>query len=475
MLTAMALGAVGMVIMMGMVAYSLSEVGQSGQLRQRGSAIGLAEGQVDSMISQITRTTGGSANLPCTASVTSASAVPDVVSVTTTVTYYDPAGAVMTCPITAGDPRTALVRSVATGQANPTFRPGRRVMEALIQLAPPQLGQSLGKAIFSYSDLTVSNNATVNGSKVGVIDADIHTNGSFLCNNNQTFNGSVTARGSIALSNTCYVAGDAWARTGASSGNKNSGVGGRVRVSNGDVSWANSSKAGGGIYASGTIAWNQCNATNCFPGSVMSEPPLVPFPRLNWDSTTQTAWYTGGFTQVVTKNDCTVTGGANEPGRWLFTEAQNLTVPTILRTTCKLIITNGADVTRLGNNLAIFADGGFSLGGKSIYTSTTTSERNLYLVQPYDAVSTHPCTATGIDLGDQVTLDATVHVLAYSPCRIVKSNLSTFIGQMYSGGAVELDNQLNMIFISLPVYGVTDGSGSGQQWQAGLLAKRENQ
>jgi hypothetical protein len=475
MVTAMAMVAISMVMMMAMVAYTMGEVGQTGQLRQRGSAITLAEGEVDSLVNRITRATGDPVNLPCTASVTRSSAVPDTVQIATTVTYYSDTGSAMSCPVTAGTPKTALIRSVATSAPTGTFRPGRRVMEALIQLAPPQIDQQLNKAIFSYSSLTVSNNATVSGSRAGVIDADIHTNGSFTCNNNQTFSGSITARGSISLNNTCFVHGDAWARTGLSTGNRNSGVGGKVRVSNGNVAMTSNSTASGGIWASGTITWNRCTPTTCHPGDTVAEPGFEPFPRLDWDSATEQAWYTGGFTQVVTNNDCTVSGGANGPGRWLYTNTSTLTVPTILRTTCKVIITNGADVTRLGQHVAVFADGGFDLGGKSIYTSTDSQVRNLYLIQPYSAVGTHPCTATGIEFGNQVTLDSTVHVLGYSPCKIVKSNLSTFIGQLYSGSEVTLDNQLNMIFNSLPVYGVTDGSGAGQQWTAGLLAKRENQ
>lgn len=472
MLTAVALMAISALIVASMLAYTLREVRQTGQLRQRGAAISAAEGQVDSMVNRISRSVGAPSNLPCTASATDTTTKPDVIQIATTVTYYDAAGAALGCPITSGDPVKAVVRSVATGQSLGTVRPARRVMEAVLQLAAPSVGLQLDKAIFSNSSMTVANQATVSGSSAGA-DADIHTNGSFTCRNRQSFYGSVTARGSISMSNSCFIAGDAWARTGFSTGNPSDTVGGGVLVSGGSAVLNNNSSVSGQIKASGSITWSKCNPTKCLPGASLPEPPYEPFPRLDWNAATQAAWYDGGFTQVVTNNDCTVVNGKNGPARWLVENTSSLTVPTILRTSCALILDHNGDQIRLGKDVAVFADGGVFLTSNADVTSTDSSARHLYLVQPYSAAP-DPCTVDGIVIRNRVVLDTMVNMLLYSPCVVRKANLSTLTGQVYSGASVSLDNQLDMIYEPLPVYGVTDASGNTQQWKSGLLAKRES-
>ena len=468
--TAMVLS--GIVIATVMV-YTLSEVGQTGQLRQRGAAIAAAEGQVDSMINRITRSTGAASNLPCTASVTDSAAVPDVIQIATSVTYYDGAGTAMACPVSTGVPVRALVRSVATGQTLARGRPARRVMEAMVQLSAPSYGLQLDKAIFSYSSMDVSNQATVSGSTAGA-NADIHTNGSFICRNRQSFYGSISSRGSISMSNSCFIAGDAWAKDGFSTGNPSDSVGGSVRVSAGSAVLNNNSAVAGTVRASGSITWSKCTATKCYPGASVADPPFEPFPRLDWNADTEQAWYDGGFTQVVTNNDCTVASGVNGPGRWLIDNTAALTVPTILRTSCRLIIDKNNAAVRLGSHVAVFADGGAALTSNVDITSTNGGSRKMYLVQPYSAASS-PCTANGIEIANRVVLESMVNMLLYSPCVIRKANLSTLTGQIYSGSSVQLDNQLDMIYEPLPVYGVTDASGNGQQWKSGLLLKRESQ
>jgi hypothetical protein len=473
MMAAIMLIAISASLMTVLLAYTLSEVRQTAQLRQRNSAIAVAEGAVDQMVDTITLATGDPSGLPCTATASAHSAPPDVFQVSTSVTYYDAAGGQLPCPVTAGEPARALVRSVATGQTLPGTRSARRVMEALVQLGAPAYGLRLDKAIYSNQSMTVTNQATVSGSGAGA-DADIYTNGSFTCSNRQTFYGSVSARGSISLSNSCFIAGDAWARTGFSTHHPSDGVGGSVLVSGGSASLASKSSVAGTVRASGAISWSQCTAAKCFPGTSVPEPPEVPFPRLDWDDATRQAWAVAGFTQVIENDDCTVSGGVNGPGRWLLEHADDSAVPTILRTHCALILDHGNDTVTLGGDVAVFADGGVFLTKNTRVTSTDASARHLYLVQPYSAAPL-PCTADGIVLGNRVVLDTMVNMLLYSPCTVRKANLSTLTGQVYSGGAVTLENQLDMIYQPLPVYGVTDGAGHGQQWQAGLLAKRENQ
>jgi hypothetical protein len=394
--------------------------------------------------------------------------------ITTTVTYFDAAGTALACAVPVGStPTQALVRAVATGQTISGTRSARRVVEALVRLTQPVYGQQLTKAIFSDANLTSANNATISGSGAGS-DADVYTNGSFSCSNNQSIAGSVVSQSTLSMSNSCTIAGDAWAVSGYSAANPGNSVGGRTLVSGGNATLANNATVAGGVMASGTISWNRCPA-QCSAGAAVPAPPVEAFPRLSWDAATQQAWNTAGFTTVVTQNSCTAVGGLNGPGQWLWDNAATLTGPTILRTSCPLVLSpGGGGPMRLAADVAVFADGGVFLDGNLDITSTTSASRNLYLVQPYNAVPL-PCTSDGIQLANHVTVDAAISMLLYSPCVVRKANLSTFTGQIYAGANVALDNQLNMTFQALPVYGVTDGSGAGQLWKADLLNKRENQ
>jgi len=468
MLMALGLILVSSILMLAILANALGETRQTGQNRQRGTAIALAEGQVDSMISRIT----GSTTLPCSASVTDSSTLPDTVSIATTVTYYDTAGTALACPVPAGStPVTGRVRAVATGQRINGTAPARRVMEAVLRLRAPVFGASLSKAIFGNASITTNNNVNINGTG-GLANADLYTNAAFSCSNNQIINGSVITQSTLSMANSCRINGDAWSKSGYTAGQPGNSVGGRVLVSNGNATLANNATVVGGVRASGTISWNQCPG-QCTSGGTVSPPPVEPFPQLSWNASTQDEWLANGYTNVVTNNDCTVSGDVNGPGQWLITHAATLSAPTILRTTCALVMQSGSiPPVRLNNNLAVFADGGIFLN-KFTLSSTTTAQRSVYFVQPYNAVAS-PCAVDGIVLENQLALDSMVATLLYSPCVVRKSNLGDLTGQVYSGTSVSIDNQTNMTYVALPIYGVTNGSGGGQLWQADLLAKRES-
>jgi hypothetical protein len=456
-------------LMLTMITYALSETRFTGHERERGSAISVAEGQVDGMLRQIT--TASATALPCSSTVSDSTAPPETLTVTTTVTYYDAAGVVLACPVLTGTPATGLVRAVATSQSLSGTRPAPRIMEAVVRLTPPIFGANLTKAIFGDQAISMSNNADIYGSG-GSADADLYTNQDFACQNNQRVRGSVATQGSLSMKNSCAISGNAWARTGFTASNAGNAVDGRVLVSAGNATLANGVSIGLDVQASGVITWNACPA-RCKAMTSVDPPPTEPFPQLSWDAATQQAWAINGYTNVVTNNNCTVSGGANGPGQWLIDNAATLTVPTILRTTCALVLQSGGTTVQVNNNIAVFADGGITLGSNVNLHSTTATTRSLFLVQPYNAVAL-PCSTDAITLNNQVTIDSTITMLLYSPCGIRKSNLSTFYGQIYSASGVTIDNQLTMYFTPLPAYGLTNGNGGGQTWKADLLSKREN-
>jgi hypothetical protein len=453
-----------------LITYALSETRQSGQDRQRGSAIALAEGQVDAMMARLSSLTN--APLPCSASVVDATTPPDTVTIGTSVTYYDAANAALPCPVPAGNaPAAAVIRAVATSQRLDGTQPARRVMQALVRLHPPVFGATLTKAVFGNQNVIFNNNATVNGSGAGAADADIYTNGSFSCGNAQQINGSVHSQGSLSMANSCGLGGEAWAGSGFTASSPGNSIGGNVTVSGGNASLSNGVGVSGSVQASGTISWNQCPA-RCTTGASIPAFPVEPFPHLSWNADTQSAWANNGYTTVVTNNDCTVTGGTNGPGQWIIDHAATLSTPTILRTTCPVLLQGSSGSIALSNDLAVFADGGVTLGSNPNLRSNTTATRKLYLIQPYDTAPT-PCAGDSITINNQVTIDASIAVLLYSPCGIRKSNLSALNGQVYSGTTFTSDNLLTLNYVSLPAYGLTDGNGGGQTWKLDLLSKRE--
>jgi hypothetical protein len=453
-----------------MITYTLSETRQSGHARQRGSGIALAEGQVDAMMANITSVQGTA--LPCSANVVDSSTPPDTVTVATSVTYYDGSNSALSCPLAPGaSPVTAVIKAVATSQRLDGTQPARRVMEATVRLIPPVLGMSLTKAIFGQQNVVLTNNATINGSVAGAADADIYTNGSFSCGNSQDIRGSVHSQGAISMANSCDISGDGWAGSGFTASSPGNSVGGSVTVSNGNATLGNGVSVTGGVRASGTISWNGCPA-QCTSGASIPTFPVEPFPHLSWNADTQSAWQAQGYATVVTNNDCTLSSGVNGPGQWLVDNAATLSGPTVLRTTCPLVLGPHSATIRLNNDIAVFADGGISLGSNLDLTSTGATTRKVYLVQPYDTAPT-PCSGDSITINNQVTIDSSITMLLYSPCGIHKSNLSALNGQIYSGTTVTSDNQLTLNYVSLPAYGLTDGNGGGQNWKLDLLNKQD--
>lgn len=459
------------ILMLTMVAYALRESGSSGRERQRASAVMTAEGQVDTMLARIQGATP--ATLPCAETVTTGSGTPDETTVATTVTYYDASNTVIACPVPATAAVTsAVVKSQASVTPLANQSQAKRGVESLIQLTPT-FNNGLDEAIFGHSGVRLSNNGTVTGQS-GQPDANIYTNGDFVCDNNQRYNGSIIAQGGITLSSTCTVDVDAWSRTGFEATNTGVTVGGRVLVSDGNATLVQNATVAGTIRTSGSIAWAACTPAKCFPNASVQPPPYQDFPVLQWDAATAAEWYAAGYTTVVTNNDCTVSGNSNGPGRWMLDEARNISGKTVLLTDCQVVIKNNGNLIELDDDLAVFAKGGFDFRNSVTIRSEDADQRNLYLVQPYDAVAVHPCTTTGISLQNQVTVEDSVAMLLYSPCSIRKANNADYAGQIYAGGEAVIDNRLVMQYRSLPVWGVTTPTTVVNSYDLDIVYKREN-
>ena len=455
------------VLMLVLVAYALVETRQTGRDRQRSSAVSVAEGRIDTTLARMQGAVITA--LPCGATTVTSGVGADTLTTVTTVRYFNGATPVTACPLAAGAVVTqAAVAATTTSNAIAGQRSARRTMETLVNLRP--LPGGLDMAIYGHQGVIMRNQGDIYGSSPGVPDGDIYTNGNFECYNNGDYRGSIYAQGTVTMLGNCNVSADVHAGLGVTGDSPQITIGGDVIVSDGvaaaphgNVQFKNGAAVAGVVRASGTIGgigggtWNGCATTGkCYPNSFSAPPPEpVPFPQFRWDAATQALWAAQGYTSIVNKNDCAVVGNSNSPGKWLLDEAKLITVPTVLVTPCKVHITTSAGNIQLNNNVLVIAQGGVLLENTINIASTNATKRLLYLMQPYDAVATHPCTADGIMLKNQVTIEATVNDLLYSPCTIKKFNLTSSFGQIYAGGMAIFENRLELRFSPLPVYGMS--------------------
>lgn len=451
------------VLMLTMITITVRETRQTSRDRSRAVAVTSAEGATDLALTQIQEAPVSA--LPCTSTVSKSDSKPELMTITTTISYVDAAGAALACP----PPPTAvasqaLIKAVSVATPAGGGAQVRRTVETLVALKP-KFTTDLNKAIFGNASVQVANNFELYGQSGP--DADVYTNGSFVCSNNEHFRGSVVAQGSITLENTCTIDVNAWAKTGFTSSSTGARVSGDVLVSNGSAD-ISAGSVGGKVKAVSVTPASYCssNPGKCVTGaSAAAVPPAEMFPQLAGDESTLDAWRAQGYT-VVYKNDCAATG-INNPGKWIAANADKLSGKTILRTTCQVSFDTSVKTVSLSNDLAIFADGGFDVANTLTFQSTDATKRYLYFVHPYGSA------CGGISLSNQVTIATTVSTLLYSPCDIHKANQSDVYGQVYAGGTAYIDNRTNATYTPLPVFGAT-ATRFVISYAADVLYKREN-
>lgn len=495
---AIALVAVVGMLIASMVAVTLYESRASGRDRQRSQAVMAAERAVDTLMAQIQ----GAAvtTLPCgTLTPQGVSVSSDTLTVSSSVQYYDEVGGQLNncAAIRAGTTRayTALLRASATSAPLANQAPATRAIEMLIRLEPT-FANDMNKAIFGDGGIAMANHVTLYGEN-GQPNADVYTNESLNCDNNQEFHGSVYAQKYITMSNTCWVAVDAHAGLGFTASNSGVTINGRILVTNGNATLDKNMSVGQQVLVSGTVgnsdafgAGRVCGTSGkCFGGQTVPAVPHQDFPIMNYTPTAVNEWIAAGYTNVVTfprtqggvnyqcgwMSTTSYNGKGDGVAAWLATYGATLTQDTIIYNSCTQAVSmqNNLGIT-INKNVVIYAKGGFTFAGNTqIKSSVSGQPHNLYLIQPYDAVSTHPCYSSGISLDNQVTITNDINVLMYSPCSIRKANNTTYFGQIYSGGKAQIDNQLTMYFKPLPIFGQSSSS-TVESYSVEINYKRED-
>ena len=452
------------------VTVAITTAEQSGRDRQRTVAVNAAEAGVDAAYALI-QSSGTS--LPCAwpaSGTTAVNAAPDVATTRAEITYFKADGTPLGhCP-TAADvgadaPATAMVDGFGETNSLAGAPPATRHMQALINVKPI-FGDSLNKAIFADGTLTFNNQTTLTGSNGP--NADVYTNGNFVCANNQSYAGSVYAQGTVTVQGSCTVAGDIWATGSVSnSSGANGSVGGRVISNSGNISLPGNFDVNGTLLANGTISWSGCGtAGKCFAATNAPAPPVLPFPILRGDAATMAIWTAQGYT-VVNHTDC-----SSVKARIIDTYSKN-GYKTVVKTPCAANFSKDKDIS-LSNDLAIFAYGGFSSAQQVSFESSNASiSRVLHWIVPYDAATSRPCTSPGVTTDNQFNFATQVNMLVYSPCDISFSNNADHLGQVIGGSEVSINNQFSMQYREVPVWGIDPTSLPLLSYEIDVVYKRE--
>ncbi len=478
MIFAVALALLAMPLVVTLAVHATGESRQTGAFRQGALALAAAEGQADLTVARIA--SGAAAGtLPCAPTTsTDTTAGPDVVTVTTTVTYANAAGTVLACPVPSGaQVSTALVRAVATGSGAIGAGRVRRVLEATLALSggnsAGQASGSFPRALFandlvSFANGVVLSQAPAAGSPV----PSLYTNNDFQCNNSMQVRGPLIVMGRTTFAGACSVSGDVQSSGDVTVNNSAAQVAGNVLVSAGSASIVNGTTIGGSVRASGPVTWQGC-PSRCTPNTTVPAPTRETLPALPWNSTVQAAWQAAGW-NVVTfdrSSDCTLLGAANAPGQWLLDHGSAPGTKTLLHTVCQLVVQPNNTTITMNRDLAVIADGGVQISG-SLRFASAGGGRSLYLIQPSSG-ATAPCT-NGVNLDNQVSIDSTVSTLIYSPCDVRVANTFSFAGQVYTGGKLRFDNAVNLEYRPVPVPGQPSSGGSATTYTVQVTGKRES-
>jgi Tfp pilus assembly protein PilX len=476
-LIAVALTALAAAMMITMTMIVIQENKSTGRDRDRSVSVMTAEGGIDTALAQIQNAAVSS--IPCGASTTTgSSANPEVVTLTTTVKYFDAAGTQLSCPLTdTMYAAQASVRSSAVSIPRGGGQQVTRTMETLVQLKP-KYANDLDRAIFGNSGVTVSNNFDLYG-QTGP-DADVYTNGDFTCSQNEHFRGSIYAQGNINVTGSCTIDVNANAAKSFNMTNSQASVGGDVLVNPGPTGNANitAGTVGGKVKAVSVTPASYCsnNPNKCVTGAGSAPaPPSIAFPQMG---TSTTGWVNAGYT-VVNLSACD--NGVDSPDGYLATKGQNLPGKTLINVTgnCPLRFKTSVKSVTLNQDVAVFDPYGIDLENSLSFSSTNSTSHYLYFVQPYGSTC-GPATGSsgsnsfplGIYLGNLVTMDPTISELLYTPCDVHKANQSSTYGQIYAGGTAYIDNKTDAHYVPIPVFDVT-ATKRVLSYTADILYKRE--
>ena len=433
-----------------------------------------------------------------------------------TVSYFSDAEATDPIPCTDGvgvsvKPMAAFIKSMGvtgTGVAHQ--------LEMLVRLeAVP--GTYFDKAIFSEEFFGPSQVVSEQGN-VGN-DADIYSNGDISLSNNDVIAGSLQVYGDVTLAQTAQVLGSIWA-TGNISIDNNARVGGDVKTSgtnepgSGNVDLGNNAFVGGSVYATGKVTGTgTVSGTRNNDQAGVVDPPLRPFPVVNYDAASIAKWQSQEFD--ILNLSCSqaetylkgVSNAAIDSGKTAMTR----TKPVVIRVTrCTVadgrngsgVLTgayssgvkkgifglnfgaNSGEVISLNTDVAVISDDGWNAVNNLTIKSTTTATRRMWMMTPSNSprvvgepypncptVTSGPKTyfPGSITLENNALVQPSVKLFIFTPCRAWVSNNGTTSGMIYAD-VVDTKNNFAGQYYPMDVPGLVDTTWS---YQVDTVYKRE--
>lgn len=277
----------------------------------------------------------------------------------------------------------------------------------------------------------------------------------------------VVENGSITVSNSCSVTGDVWARDGITVSGAVT-VGGSAHASS--LKLTGSAKVLGTAWITGGVdfAWSTSvqgrvtaksivspNPSGNMPGGynlIPTGPPAEVMPAVaDWADFDYVPADWDGFAHL-TLTDCSVAG--------LQTAINALAAgqgAIDARGCAGGLAIGGSSNVQLKNDVAIFANA-YTLSNSGRFTSS--DDHKLWLITPDAVADGVPSCPTGgkFEIKGAATIQNTIDLMIYTPCKVSITNSVTFHGQVFSGEAA-ISGAATMHFVPVGLPGVDLSTG----------------
>ena len=397
---------------LGAVAMSQSALNNTVTNRKQVQSIGAAEAGIDLAMNGLQ-----SATPPCSQSGTLTSG-PTTSTYSVTISYYStfpPSGSPLSCSAVQAGTAIPLAAQINSTGDTAAAGFGSRVMNALVQMTPVP-SPAFDKAIFAQGTLTFNNKSTINGD--GKNNANVYTNTSFTCTNNEYFYGYVYSQGDITGSNSCGSSGDWWA-AGKISATGNGSVGGSLYAggcndtnkgcasnasTSGNISLSSNYSVAKNATAKGTISPTPCGSGKVIQGTCSTNanpgpPPYYGFPTVDFSSS---AWTAAGYSVLdLTASSCPA---------FTTSSLAALTTPTVVLTNCK--VDWGKNTWTFNTDVAVFSTAGFGSTNNVSFQSGSSTSHNFFMIVPshlFNSSTAISCTSTNgnITFTNQTAINST--------------------------------------------------------------------
>jgi hypothetical protein len=410
------------------------------------------------------------------------------VNVAVDIAYYS-STAELTC--TAGTLSGKPVKAVVTSSAVPTSgninnAGTQRQIQATVNLVP--LTQpSAGAALFAGGSLGASNSGIIEPIDPAHPVQVWIENSNWNCANTYKIDGDlIVPDGSINMSNSCLITGNAWAKSGFQASNT-------VRISknlvvyNGSLGASNNVYFGGNVSVGGAISdtWSWTHGitvkgTVCSTnvGSPCGTLPIYThrgLPEVDYKPTDWSGYNTKTMTDFGSDvvSQLTFTNSWAKPQYLSHPCSMDNTLPdpvifpsgnaTYDLRTCSFSSSNTRTFV-LNGDVAIFAKS-FTTSNQFLIKSGDGKPHSIWFIVPDGGTANNKieeCSSRGsytpgnVQFSNQTTIQSPIQIFVYSPCDVTISNDTALIGQIY-GRNIQTSNNFHLIYSGMGIPGVDLG------------------